>query len=226
MGRLVRCGRGLAHDGLAAPGGAPGLGDPGYIYDIPSVAIFAGALAAILERRFWVFAAIFAIGTVNRETTAFLVVTYVIVEGREGRWRELLPRAFALTLLWAAIKGALWWRFQENVDPNYSGDLYKEVYERNWAALQHDARTTLHHVTSVFGYLWLPVALGLRGLRQRSLRWALLVCVPVVAAMFYVGLMEEIRIFGELLPLIYTAWLSLALGGYTEAPLAKTGEAS
>ena len=60
-----------------------------FVYDLPSLAFFAGGMFVLYVRRpLWEFALLFAVATLNRETTLFLLVLFVLSRaGVRRRWR-------------------------------------------------------------------------------------------------------------------------------------------
>lgn len=184
-----------------------------YVYDLPSVAFFTAGVAASLSRRFWTLSALFVLGTLNRETMLFVALAdFAIWAPVRGARRWAVARAVALGATWALIKWALLTRFADNVDPSYSGPLFKEVLDRNIANVREDPRVVLRYWSSVFGYTWI-VVVGLYGrIRKTAIGRALWITVPFWALMGVVGLLEEVRIFGELMPTVFAAFLAIVFG--------------
>ncbi len=171
-----------------------------YPYDMLGVAFFAAGLFFIYTRRFLPLVLILAIGTLNRETTLFLVGIFVLdaasipsTAGTDRRFSlRSVPwtRATLLLVIWIAIKASLARHFAANdASENFVriGYNLRELTPRLWPAL-----------LNICGYM-LPIVFLLRR-TLRPVRFAnYLYIFPFwVAVMFYTGVIVETRIYGEL----------------------------
>lgn len=177
-----------------------------FIYDLPSLAFFAAAMYLIYFRKHWAyFAALFAVATVNRETTLLLLPLYMIdaaVLGGELRWR----RAFgARTLLLVVPLAAFWCAWQLFVQHHFAQNA-SEFYPRlNWNVKSLLAPIAWPQMLSASAYLLLFVAVMRRRIADPQLRaWFWIVPVWFVF-MFVYGILIETRVFGELIPFIVCA---------------------
>ena len=181
-----------------------------YPYDMLSVAFFSAGLYAIYSRRFVPLVAIIAIGTLNRETTLFLIGIYLIdaasvefadpADGLRSRFslkQVSWLRVALLVLIWMAIKLSLAHIFAHNSQSeNYIRirENIGRLKPRLWPAL-----------LNICGYI-LPVVVllrqNIRPIRFRNYLWIL----PLwFAIMFYTGVILETRIYGELCPYVSVA---------------------
>ncbi len=195
-----------------------------YPYDFLSVAFFAAGLLCIVRRRYLPLLAVLALGTLNRETTLFLIGIYIldaassnnpdsssvsgervsseiprkILERTSLNFRQVpWLRAALLLIVWIAIKAVLAHRYAGNDrSENYIRlrDNLGELKPRLWPAL-----------LNICGYM-LPAALLFRSdiypQRFRNYLWIF----PVwFAAMFCAGVIVETRIYGELCPYVAVA---------------------
>jgi hypothetical protein len=194
-----------------------------YVYDLPSLLFFAAGFAILYFRKpaTW-FVALFALATLNRETTLLLLPFYALsnaVEGGELRWRKLWRRETLLVVIPLAVYWALWHRivfatFAENPSEYYSRvsfNLRCFVRLRYWPQL-----------ASALGFLGPFLFLGRRYVRDAQLRAWLWVLPLWYGFMFVWGILVETRVFGELLPFVcaYTAvmtegWLLERMAGFT-----------
>ncbi len=182
-----------------------------YPYDMPSLAFFAGGLLAIYTRRFVPLVLIVLLGTINRETTLFLVGIYILdaatcepLNTRSGlvsaernpRQNRFLfaqvpwLRAGLLLALWLAVKLTLAHYFLHNSRvEEYSRirENFHRLTPRLWPAL-----------FDICGYV-LPVVILFRN-RLTPLRFSnYLFILPFwLGVMFYAGVILETRIWGEL----------------------------
>ena len=174
-----------------------------FTYDLPSLAFFTTALYLLYFRRHWsLFAGLFAVATINRETTLLLLPLYLIDQGlRYGRFsfrRALQPGALAVVL-----PLALYWVGWEVLVRHLFAGNRSEFYQRlNWNVKSLLLPHAWPQMLSACGYL-LPVVLLMRrripDVRLRAWLWLF----PIwLVFMFSYGILIETRVFGELIPLI------------------------
>jgi len=187
-----------------------------YVYDIPSVLFFTLGLI-FLKRGFWLgFYPLFIVATFNRETTCFLTVILLLTGCCKLPWRRLLPHLVAQLVLWLAIK----WMIQEAYVANKGGTFFN-VMADNWAVLSGKP-AAYPLLFSSLGFTWIPVLLAWRWIPDTFARRACLVAPIFFAGMMCVGVIDEIRIYGELIPVVLPAFLLLVLGRVAGAPAAPT----
>ncbi len=179
-----------------------------FLYDLPSIAFFAVGLYLIYFRKHpLLFAALFIVATLNRETTLLLLPFYLLsVATRDGEleWKKVVSRESLLVVvplaaLWGAWHLYIFHIFKHNLSeyyPRVEVNLYTMVHPRFWPQL-----------LSAGGWLLPFVLLFRKSIADRQLRawlWAL----PVwFGFMFFWGILVETRVFGELLP--YLACLAV-----------------
>ena len=181
--------------------------DFSYPYDMLSLAFFTAGLYFIYTRRFPALLVTMLIGTLNRETTLFLIPIYMLdatttsgpdlvqdPDASLGQRFDLrrIPwlRVATLCVLWLAIKLTLTHLFANND----ASENYVRIRE-NLGRLKP---RLLPALLNICGYL-LPVVILMR--RQlRPVRFAnYLYVLPLwFAIMFYTGVILETRIYGEL----------------------------
>jgi len=178
-----------------------------FIYDLPSLAFFAVGLWLIYTRRHpLLFAALFLVATLNRETTLLLLPFFVLSEAaKDGDfdfkrdWRKafaprILAVAVPLAAAWLGWHAFVFHLFRHNVSeyyPRISLNFYTFLHPRYWPQL-----------FSAGGFL-LPFVFLLRrsvaDVQLRAWMWAL----PIWGGcMFFWGILVETRVFGELLPFL------------------------
>jgi hypothetical protein len=147
------------------------------------------------------------VGALNRETTAMIPAVYLL-----GRWREqpvgqVVWRAALLTALWGAVYfgliGIYGWR-----------EYYCEriMWPRNVGSVFPTLQVVL-----VYGAIWVLAALGARH-APVMLRRALWLVPPYIALHYVVAMVNEVRLFLPLAPiLIPLSWWVL----FPEARLAS-----
>jgi len=174
-----------------------------YPYDFLSLAFFTAGLYYIYKRQFLPLVFIMLIGTLNRETTLFLIGIYILdaatipTVASTASFRERFDRAqidwfrvAILCIIWASIKLTLSHYFAHNDNSENHIRLAENLVifnPKNWPG-----------ALNICGYL-LPVAFILRR-RIEPIRFAnyFYILAPWIAIMAISGLLIETRIYGEL----------------------------
>jgi len=176
---------------------------PFYPYDIPSVLFFTSGLLLIHDRNWMWFYPLFAAATLNRETSIFLVVVTVFVLYDKYSWSKLSLLVVTQLGIWAAIKAVLWELYRSNRWLGYG--LYEFQLRVNIATI-HTFPIKALAALSTWGCLWLAVVLWHRRIHHEFLRRNLWTVPVFVASMFVVGFVLELRIYGEVLPIVVAAF--------------------
>jgi hypothetical protein len=184
--------------------------DFSYPYDMPSVAFFAAGLYFIYTRKFLPLLPIMFFGTLNRETTLFLIGIYIIdaatvpTTGPVATFSERFSlaqvpwkRVILLTFVWVAIKVVLGRIFHHNdTSENYVRILENvtRMKPRLWPA-----------VLNICGYLLPIVWLYRKNIAPVRFANYLYIMPLWFAVMFYTGVIVETRIYGELCSFVAVA---------------------
>jgi hypothetical protein len=180
-----------------------------YPADTASIFFFSLALALMQRRKWLMYYAVFVFATLNRETSVFLTVTYALIAlGREKTSGVFLHCA-AQFLIWVGIKSALFAAFAGNPGPDgfewrHMGTSVTHL-STNLSFLATPGNYPF--LLSAFGFTWVPVLFNYRSIGVAFVRRSVLVVFPFFAGMLLVGNIYEIRIFGELIPIVLTAFL-------------------
>jgi hypothetical protein len=174
-----------------------------FTYDLPSLALFTTALYLIFFRKHWVwFAAVFAVATINRETTLLLLPLYLIDHAfKNGRvqWRRLLDRKALAVVIPLALYWAAWIVFIHHHFAANRSEFYPRL---NWNIKSLLLPHAWPQLLSTCGYL-LPFVLLMRNRLPNPRLRAWLWLVPIwIVFMFSYGILIETRVFGELIPLV------------------------
>ncbi len=178
-----------------------------FVYDMPSLAFFALGLYLIYFRKPVVlFVALFAIATLNRETTLLLLPFYALSEAvvyrHEGPgidWRRTCTPAVLVVILPLAAYWVIWHKLVFHI---FAGNA-SEYYSRVQFNLYCFSRLRYYpQLASSFGFLLPMLFLYRRHVHDLQLR-AWMRVIPVwIVFMFTWGILVETRVFGELLPFI------------------------
>lgn len=182
-----------------------------FIYDLPSLAFFATAMYLMYFRWHWIyFAGLFALATLNRETTLLLLPLYMLSEAvEEGRlrWPLLLRGRTLRVVLPLAVGWAAWQLFVRHVFAHNTSEFYPRI---DWNVKSLLVPQAWPQMLSACGYLLLFVVVTRRRIADPQLR-AWLWLVPVwLGFMFVYGILIETRVFGELIPFVVCATALIA----------------
>lgn len=187
-----------------------------YPYDTPAVLFMALGLLLLLQRRWWLFYPLFALATLNRETTCFLTVIYVLGSIGAEPWRRVAGHAAAQAAVWFALKLSLVALYpgipieDRGAEAFVAQPLFISMAHRNIAFLSQPL--SYPYLVASLGGVWVALAFYGHAVPSRAVRRSLLVALPFVAAMAYVGLLAEIRIFSELIPLFTLGYVLMLQG--------------
>jgi hypothetical protein len=182
-----------------------------YAYDLPA-AVFTLVLVLLMVllartfdwRWFAVYLGLFALATVNRETTLFLIPAFMAVFYRTLD-RKVLSLALVLQVAtFVVIQGTLQWVFADNVNPygTVPGTHYEDHLLRNLILFANPLYLLTYLVQFGAGF-YLPVLLlrhHLDPILGRTLLWFGL---PFLASAFLFGRVQEHRVVIELVPLLW-----------------------
>lgn len=174
-----------------------------YPYDLASLAFFTAGLYFIYTRRFVLLLLTVVVGTLNHETTIFLVPMLALdrlaVIERPWHVRKIvstLPwlQLFLLTAAWLVMKVYLSHEFVANNAVDEHPRLMENLYflsPHKWPQL-----------LCACGFL-LPVVWGFRRhIPDRRIRAYVLILPLWLVVMLFFGLVGEVRVFGELCSLV------------------------
>ncbi|MCH2173116.1 hypothetical protein MK489_20240 [Myxococcota bacterium] len=177
-----------------------------YPSDLPAVLLFTLGLLTLARERHRAFLGIFALACLNRETSALLSVAFLATGWGHRPSRELLRGLLLQIVIWGAIKLALGAAFAHN-----DGTPYDFMGTRNLALF---AGLLQGHpplgVLTACGLIWLPIPWTWR-FQPDFLRRVMWVGLPFLGGMALVGNLDELRIYGELAPVltapaVYGVW--------------------
>lgn len=186
-----------------------------YPYDSAAVLFCALALLALSKQRRLLFLGIFALGLQNRESIVLLFVLALYLWRGEARSRAFIGFCAAGVALIIASKLVALTLFADNPGAgvlSFDHDIMhrglptslesSRVYSNLMLFAGLDSATL---TLSVFGYLWLPIVFFWREIDNDFVRKSLLLIPASFATMFFVGNLNEPRIFCELAPVVLVA---------------------
>ena len=176
-----------------------------YPYDIPAALFFTLGLILLHRRNWALFYPVFIAATMNRETSIFLVAATVFVFFDSCSRRTLALLVSSQLLIWVAIKTGLWLLYGDN----YGVGLFFCQLRVNVLTIV-TFRIRAISALSTWGWLWVAVVMGHRRIADPFLRRNLWLVPLFVVAMLIVGFVLEVRIYGDVLPIVLSAsWVVL-----------------
>lgn len=175
-----------------------------YLYDLPSLAFFSVGLYLIYFRKspLW-FAALFAIATLNRETTLFLLPFYMLTAAIDEEGKFLWPRMFSAKVMSVVLPLLIYWVGWHVLIFHIFRYNRSEYYSRVSFNLFCLMRLRYYpQLLSAFGYLLPFLILFRRHVRDAQLRVWMWILPLWIGCMFYLGIVAETRVFGELMPFV------------------------
>jgi len=173
-----------------------------YPSDIPAILFFTLGLLFIRQEKWSMYYLIFIIGSFNRETIGFLTLVFIFANFEKLKPRSILFHTVLQLAIWCAIKFSLYSIFINN--PGSS--IVQNQFSANLSFLLSPKRYPM--LFSNFGFTWILVVVFYRFINDRFIKRSLLVVIPFLIVTLIAGDIWELRIFGELIPIILTGfWL-------------------
>jgi len=180
-------------------------------YDLTTPVFFGTGLYALISRKRWLYYAAFLVGTLNRETTMFLPLLFVVCSLPEEfslrqAWRQIRP----LVLVEAAAQLVVWQLLVMWCEQMTGGHGTGIVisWRNNLRIVSNPTHWPLF--ASTFGFLWIALLLFHDRVSDTRLRRCAYLLPLWVAVMFYTGDPLEIRLYNEWIPYM-TVCLALIL---------------
>lgn len=174
--------------------------------DIPAVMFFTLLLGLMVRKNWLWYYILFAVATVNRETTCFVGVIFLMTHWKKLSHKNLLLHLGAQIIIWAAIK--TWLAIIYAGNPGVLFEFYNVGSGRSHFMTNLDFLLSPKRVLillSSFGFLWIPVIIWRKFITEDFVKRALWSLVFFFAVMLVIGNLNEARIFGEWIPLILAA---------------------
>ncbi|QHN04149.1 hypothetical protein FTO74_12805 [Granulicella sp. WH15] len=193
---------------------APGWGlDYTLPYDTPSLFFFCLGVYFVVSQRTWAFYLLLPFAALNRETSCFLTLFFLIWSWcKSSRQRPtqrqlaiLSAHALVQLFIWGAIKAWLSHRYAANPSEGALGSstiLFRLRYNLPELAKPQQWPVLL----STFGFTLPALWAGRHWIRNKGITWTCAILIPAwFAGMMMVGVITEIRIFSELTAFIVPA---------------------
>lgn len=175
------------------------LGHIYWPYDIPSIFFFTAGLVCLRERRWNLFYPLFILATLNRETSCFLSLAFLLIAWGRLPTKQIIGHIGIQVVLWGVIKALLVRLFAHN-----PGSFTADMAHLNWLLLLrmgHGNLSFIRLLPLAMGGVWLLIPLVWHQ-QPATLKRLLWIVPPFVAGMSIVGVLDEVRIYNELVPIL------------------------
>lgn len=174
-------------------------------YDLPSLAFFSIYVWLLFSKRYWLMLPIFALATLNRETSCFLIL-FMLLYGwfsasgpqfQDAGFRRMLPHILLQSVLWLGIRLFVHHLFRFNPHPDTEGGLFQLHLLRNLESIAKPQQWPV--LFSTCGFLLPLLFASYRWIGNEALAKSTVIIVVLwIFGMLIVGNIVEIRIFNEL----------------------------
>lgn len=183
-----------------------------YWFDTPALFFFTLGLVLLYEKRMVPYYILFVIATLNRETTCFLTLVFLVTSLGHEKLVKIIGHCAAQFVIWMTIKTVL-----AKIYINNPGADGFEWYDGS--GLTHYADNLLFFsnpknypaLFSFMGFIWIPILFYYKRITDEFVQRSLWVCVPYFAGMFLVANIYELRIYTELAPLFLSAFFLILI---------------
>jgi hypothetical protein len=179
-----------------------------YPWDMPSVLFFTLGLILLYQKNWIFYYPLFIAATFNRETACFLTFVYLFTAIGRSPFKKVGFHCALQFLIWASIKALLYQLYSEN--PGHGFFATRLAY--NFEFLKNPRY--YGYLFSSMGVIWIVPLFYFRFIPDIFVKRSLLVLIPFMVGMFIVGNMDELRIYGEMIPVVLTAFLLIVIVGY------------
>lgn len=206
-----------------------------YPYDLPAAVFTLALLLALIgvrqhttPARVAGLVALFAVATVNRETTVLVLPMMLLLFNWRHDYRRLLSLLLLLLVVFVAVQWPLLWLFSDQPNPNrgVGSTQYEWHVWENWRYLTQPFYL-LAEVVRFLGGLWLPVLLWWRFVDRRLKAAVIGFALPLAVLCFVIGRLPEHRVFIEAVPILWIAAIQALMsrlqGPVTTAAMAGHG---
>ena len=176
-----------------------------YPYDLPALAFIAWGLVFGRERNWKFYYPLFFLACLNRETACLLTLGHTAATMTGWKIPGWWPHFTAQLLIWCGCWVGLRYLFLGN-----PGAIFEDHFDMNILRLSSFPSWVL--LASSFGYQWALISVFWR--RIPAYLKKQLITVPfLLSLMVFAGNIDELRIYGELIPYVAAAawvgWASL-----------------
>ena len=196
-----------------------------HAYDIPSLFFYCACLYFFLNKKYTLFYIIFAIATLNRESTCFITVSLVILLSKfefDCSFKDnffknfsLIKHLLAQVTLWFSVVLFISWIFKDSPGQSYEVPFSMAIFIANmWNGLPSWPFLNTENFfgnprcfLTLFGCIWVVIPFLWKYIQKDCKKLLFLIPVYMIPALLYANLMET-RVYHELNVVISLAAIS------------------
>ena len=178
-------------------------------YDFTAILIFTLGLYLIIKEKFLLLNLVFIAGVLNKETSGYLVVAYLLFNYKTIFTKKIIFRGLFMVALYAIIKIILGVIFRGN-----PGDPVELCMNENIKIIQSFFSNRLYFIHIVFSFGLIHIFFYIlfltgrwRKFPSRRLLFINLAFFPNILVGFFVTYFDEVRVYAEFIPLVTTLFL-------------------
>jgi hypothetical protein len=194
-----------------------------YPFDMPSILFFVMGCHFIFQRKWWAYYPTLVLASLNRETSCFLIGVFLLTLYKNMPTKRLLWHILVQAIMWIGLRGAIYslvgadLGFVRKTWIGFNARILRDMF-----AFQGNGFRDWGKLLLIFGGTWLVIPWVYR--RQPAfLKRCLLVVLPFVAVAGAKAVMDEVRNYGELIPVVLTPVL-YAIAGELRESRAEPGQ--
>ncbi len=186
----------------------PNRANPIYApYDTPAILVITLGLILLYHRRWGLYYLLFIVGTVNRETTCFLTMIYFFTAFQKDSWKSIALHCSAQLAIWLSIKHGITLFYPDQLLFTKVKGIFLNQVLLNKIFVTNPLNYL--YILQMMGGIFLPAWLVGWKIDNDFAKRALLVFIPFLYGMYIVGLLAELRIFGEMIPITMLVFVLL-----------------
>ena len=186
-----------------------------YPCDIPSVFFFTMGIILIYRKNWFLYYPLFIIATFNRETSIFLVFIFWVTTIEKNRTANVFIHCILQIMIWLIIKKTLGILYANNPGPGY----FINFLFINLKMLLNPVNAV--RVLSSFCFVWGAVVLYFKHISEPFVKKSLAVLIPFGTGMLIVGNIIELRIYGEMIPVVLSAFAMILNSLFSSCNISK-----
>ena len=172
-----------------------------YPWDIPTMIFMTLGMMYLYQWKWLPFYLVFVLSTMNRETTILLTCMMVLSCFRKMPFSRLCLHVLIQVLVWLLIRYCIFRLYALN--PKLGYGTFEYQLWKNIALLQNPKIWI--KALSAFGYLWVPILFYYPRIKNDFVRLSLWLVPPVYGILFVIGVVYELRIYVECIPIVLAA---------------------
>jgi hypothetical protein len=169
-----------------------------YPYDAASMLFITIGLILLYKRKFIPYYILLIVATFNKETSFLLIFLYLFTSAGKVCNRTVFLHFSLQLALWLSVKLILYKLFSGNYGVFLEMRILHNI-DYLTSPLNYP------YLISVMGLLWLPALLWYRLIKDEFTRRSILSLIPLLAWIIFFEDMNELRIYGELIPILLPA---------------------